>query len=186
MTTIEVKITDKARPALKSLAKKVQNPIPGLMIAGRAAANLLKAFYRDRDKEGNKLGGDRTHYWREVGQAVNVPKPVAKDTVRVSINHPSILQKIFGGVIRAKRAGALTIPVNPAAYGRRASVLEQKLGVKLFRINSGLVAKDAAGKITVYYLLRKSVTQKPDPKALPPQAEIQRVAEEKFFAWVKS
>lgn len=186
MTTVEVKITDTARADLKKLAKKVTNPIPGLNIAGRAVANLLKAFYRDRDKEGNKLGGDRQHYWKGVAQAVNAPKAVTKDTVRVSISHPSILQKIFGGVIRAKRVGALTIPKHPDAYGRRASVLEQEKGIKLFRLNSALVAKDASGKITIYYLLRKSVTQQPDPKALPPKAEIQRVAEEKFFAWVKS
>jgi hypothetical protein len=186
MSTVEINIKDSARPELKKLIKKVSDPTPGLNIAGRAVANLLKGHFRNRDQEGNKLGGDRTHYWKGVQQAVNAPKAISKDTVRVSISHPSILQKIFGGVIRAKRAGALTIPVNPLAYGRRASVLAQKLGTKLFRIKDSLAAKDASGKITIYYLLRKSVNQRPDPKALPPKEEIQKTASDKFFTWLKA
>jgi hypothetical protein len=69
MTTVEFNLKDTARPELKKLLKKATDPIPGLNIAGRAVANLLKAHYRQRDQEGNKLGGDRTHYWRALERA---------------------------------------------------------------------------------------------------------------------
>jgi hypothetical protein len=196
MTTLEFSLKDTVRPQLKKLARKAENPLPGLDIAARAVANLLKAHYRNRDLEGNKMGGDRTGFWASVGRAVNAPQAVGKDTVRVSISHPAILQKIHGGVIRAKKAGALTIPVHPLAYGRRASVLNQKLKftpagkstaiLPLFRPKGKdyLAAEDASGKLTVYYILKKSITQKPDPKALPPNGEMQRTADEKFTEWL--
>jgi hypothetical protein len=187
MTTVEFNLKDTARPELKKLLKKATDPIPGLNIAGRAIANLLKAHYRQRDQEGNKLGGDRTHYWKSVGKGVQAPQAVAADTVRVAINHPSILQKIFGGVIRAKRGKALDNPdSSPGLRASRKSVLEEKLGLKLFRVKETLVAKGADGKLTAYYVLKKSVTQRPDPKALPERELIQKTAEEKFFAWLKA
>ena len=183
---------DTARPQLRALTSRIANPMPGLMIAGRAVSNLCRAHYRQKDAtEPNKLGGDRTHYWLEVARSVNNPQPSGAAQVTVSITHPTINQKIKGGTITAKRAKMLTIPVDPRAHGRRASVLERALGIKLFVIAklgrvflAGRVKEGRNSPLRVFYILKKSVNQKPDPTALPPSDKIQQTAMDAFGAWV--
>jgi hypothetical protein len=196
MATINV--TDKATPELRALMNRVKNPIPGLLIAGRAVRNLLKAHYREKDSKPNKLGGERQFFWAQVGRGVNAPQPSGQAQVVVSISHPAIYQKIKGGTITAKRHRMLTIPVRPEAYGRAASVLEDKLGVKLFLVAKGgraflaarLTRNRAHGAaatnsaLRIFYVLKRSVTQQPDPTALPPQEQIQATAMKSFGEWV--
>lgn len=185
VTTIAVEIRkDTITPAARAMAARARNPIPGLKIAGRALGNLLKTHYREKAQTPNKLGGERSYFWLQVGRGVNGPEQTGKDTVSVSISHPAILQKIYGGIITAKRAKALTIPVQAQAYGRRASVLEHLLGLKLFRVKDALAAKGADGKLTIYYLLKRSVNQKPDPTALPAADKMQAAASDAFNDWM--
>lgn len=185
MTTFEVQVVkDTARPAASALAERARNPMPGLNIAGRALSNLLKAHYRQKGQTPNKLGGERQFFWLQVGQGVN-QRQTGTNSVAVSIAHPAINQKIFGGTISAKRAGALTIPVHPQAYGRSASVLSKLIGVALFRVKDVLAGWDkSAKKLTIYYVLKKSVNQKPDPTALPPTSEMERVVFESWNNWM--
>ncbi|MHC1762915.1 MAG: hypothetical protein AB9869_01230 [Verrucomicrobiia bacterium] len=189
MSTINV--TDKATPKLNALIRSIENPIPGLMIAGRAVANVLRAHYREKHaKEPNKLGGKRQNYWLGVRHSVNNPQPSGAAQVTVSISHPSIMQKIKGGTITAKRVSMLTIPVDKEAYGRRASVLERALNIKLFVIEQGGRAflagrTDSAAPLRIFYVLKRSVTQKPDPTALPPEQTIHDTATEAFTKWVE-
>lgn len=178
-----------ASPALLALAKRASNPTGGLMVAGRAIVNLLKKHYRGKKQsEPNKLGGKRTNYWRGVADSVNKPKPTAPDTVSVSISHPTINQKIFGGTITAKRSKYLTIPIHADAHGRTAGTLERNLAVKLFVLVSNgkamLAGTNKDGKTIAYYLLKKSVKQRPDPTALPPREEMERVAVKHFGNWL--
>jgi hypothetical protein len=135
--------------------------------------------------------GKRTNFWLQVMRSVQTPTlPVSGTPAVVSINDPRFAQKLYGGPIVAKRAKALTIPVSPEAYGRTAAVLEQEKGIKLFAIwqkgGGGLLVQSIlkrAGKssgcqtpvhggLIVHYLLRKSVYQQPDPKALPTKESI--------------
>ena len=190
MATINV--IDKATPQLNALMGRVANPAPGLMIAGRAVCNLLKAHYQHKhETEPNKLGGTRQNYWLGVKRAVNQPQQTGASQVTVSISHPSINQKIHGGTITAKRASMLTIPVDPRAYGRRASMLEQALGIKLFVVAkagrvflAGRIDKGKGSGLRIFYVLKKSVTQKADPTALPPEQQMQDTATKAFGDWV--
>lgn len=185
-TTISVQVFDTATPAVGRIAERAANPIPGLNIAGRAVGNLLKTHFRGKAQTPNKLGGDRTYFWLAVAGSVSAPKQAGRSAVQISVSHPGIMQKIKGGTITAKRAGALTIPVHPKAHGRRASVLARLLGVKLFRVKDVLAAWDKnARKLTIYYALKKSVTQKPDPTALPPIDEMERVVRDNFYRWLQ-
>lgn len=185
MKTLIVRIGNGGVPAgLSKLSAKGKNPEPGLLIAGRAVGNLLKAHYRRKDQTGNRLGGQRTHYWQRVGQSVNAPKPEGKNTVVVAISEPTFGHKVTGGTIRAKRAKCLTIPVHPDAHGRRASVLEMTKGIQLFRVKNVLAARGADGQLTVFYALKKSVTQAPDPEALPPEKELMETAQNAFNQWL--
>lgn len=180
---ITIKINDRdASAKLERIALQAKNPRALLAEVGRRAGNELKRHFRMRDREPNKLGGARTHFWIGVSRSVSAPVPVGSfgvSGVRIDITHPGFAQKVFGGRIVPKRAKALTIPVHPAAHGRRASVLENE-GIKLFLIKTGpsklgvLAAKNPEGGkgFTVYYVLSRGVDQKADPQAMPAEGAL--------------
>lgn len=177
---ITVQVIDNATPALRRILDAARNPRGILMAAGRGVANLLRRHYTTVHAENpNKLGGPRTNFWLQVKRAVNAP--VVQGTgVVVAISHPAISHKVTGGIIRAKRAKFLTIPVSPEAYGRTASTFEHETGKKLILIKSTgralLASVEGQGRLIAQYILRRSVTQRPDPNALPPMAEMERAA----------
>ncbi|MFO1461257.1 MAG: hypothetical protein U1G08_17875 [Verrucomicrobiota bacterium] len=160
---------------LPRLLAQLAEPTALLAILGREAGNRLRSHFRQKDRtEPNKLGGQRTHFWRQVTDSVQAPRIAGnKQSVVVSITHPAIAQKVLGGVIRPKRVKFLTIPVAPEAYGRTARTFEAETGLKLFLLKVGTGKKSAVlatargGGIQVEYLLRSSVKQSPDPAALP-------------------
>jgi hypothetical protein len=162
----------------------VQMKKPRALVAGvgREAQQQLKAHFRAKDRnEPNKLGGKRTHYW--VGVADSVQAPVVESPkadqmqARVSINEPTIAQKVFGGRIVPKNVDFLTVPRTAEAHGRTAETFEAETGLKLFLITkkkdgnsrgfAGLAAKFASGAVVVEFILRRWVDQKKDPTALP-------------------
>jgi hypothetical protein len=191
MTSISV--IDHARADLQKLINSIENPAPGLIMAGRAVAKLLRKHYEQKHaNEPNKLGGKRQNFWLRVKHGVNEPRQTAPDQVTVSVSDPAIMQKIKGGTISAKRATMLTIPVDPRAYGRAASVLEHELGIKLVLVAksgraflAGRITKGKGSGLRVFYVLKKSVNQRPDPTALPPEEQITQTATDAFNAWIK-
>lgn len=158
---------------------RVRNPVGMLKVVGRRGSNELKSHFRRRNLTGNKLGGRRSNFWRQVADSVNAPIYEGGNTltrVRISIGDPRFLQKVFGGKISAKNAGALTIPVDKLSYGRTTSVFEHETGIQLFLLRkkgggfSNLLAGIvSAKKVTVFYVLVKGVDQDKDPEALPPR-----------------
>ena len=162
---------------LQGLRAQAVNPRAMMAAVGREGANQLRRHFRQRDKTPNKLGGKRQHFWLQVMRSVQVPVVEADGrAVTLSINHPAFAQKVFGGTIRAQRAGALTIPVDPEAYGRTAAVFERETGLQLIFIkstNRALLCTRAQGSDTlqVRYLLTPSVEQPGDPDALPAMGE---------------
>lgn len=195
---ISLRLTnDTVTPALDQLRAQAKNPRGIMAAASRAVANLFKSHLRQLDRtRPNKLGGKRTHMWNEFARSVNVSS-LTDTSATVSISDPRAAQKHKGGVITAKRAKFLTIPVAPEAHGRTARTLASELGIKLFVLGTGdraVLAGQAAsfgggvqkpgrkrteGKaqpqgFKVYYLLKRSVTQPPDPPEgiLPTDGEI--------------
>ncbi len=170
---------------LTALSRQLGRPQELAAVLGREAVNVLKAHFRNKDRtEPNALGGERTHFWRAVMGSVQSPV-IAGDGSRisVSINHPAIAQKVFGGRIVAKRGWYLTQPVSPEAHGRTVATFERETGKKLFKITIGgtkdnpfadaVLAAARGGGIQVEYLLRHEVNQWPDPTALPSQADLE-------------
>lgn len=170
---------------LEDLLQKARSPRALVAAAGRAVANTLRAHYRQKDRtEINKLGGQRTHFWLAVSRSVQAPVMEGETRAAVSINHPAIAQKVFGGIISAKRVRYLTIPVTPEAYGRTARTFESETGLKLIFIKPAekgkapclaTVAEDS-GQVTTQFLLTPSVTQDADPTALPAQDDMEAAA----------
>jgi len=162
--------------SLETIANQVQRPAALLKAVGHRGVNELKAHFRSRDTIPNKLGGRRTRFWRQVEKQTQSPVLVGDRTVTISINHPAIAQKVFGGRITPKQANWLTIPVDPEAHGRPVAVFQQETGIKLFRLRkkggglSNLLAGLESGKrLKVFYVLSKGVDQERDPEALPPE-----------------
>jgi hypothetical protein len=161
---------------INDLAAGVAHPEGLAVELGRELAGRLKGHFNTKQKTNrNNLGGKPTNFWGQVSDSVNQPEIEAGGTlVRVSISHPAIRQKLEGGVIRAKRSKALTIPVAKEAYGTTVSDWENA-GVHLFVIGGRgqtagrglLAAAQKGGKVKVLFLLRTQVNQKPDPTALP-------------------
>ncbi len=158
---------------LTSLMRQTQRPDLLLAGMGREATNLLRKHFIGKDKtDVNKLAPDRRqHYWFGVSRCVQAPVQTGFNQVSVSINHPSIAQKVVGGTIKAKRVRNLTIPVSPDAYGRTASTFEKETGLKLILLKEGtslmLVTSRGLNRLQVEYVLTPRVNQKADPTALP-------------------
>lgn len=158
--------------------KVAKNPRGMLKAAGREVNSQLRTHFRAKDQTGaNQISDRRSHFWNAVARSVQNPVMEDANTVSVSINDPRFAQRLFGGTIRAKLASALTIPVEERAYDRTARTFEAETGLKLFLVRNGsgafgtAVLAVAEGKgLTVEYVLTPSVTQQPDPTALPAQS----------------
>lgn len=167
-------IRDRASPGLQRIAAQVKEPRALLAVLGRKGAQELKTHFRKKDTtQPNKLGGRRTHYWREVADSTRAGKATAR-SVTIRIGHPTISQKVYGGQIIAKRAKALTIPMHPDAHGRMASEFDDELFIHKDDQGKGYLARSTGGGIELMYALRKSVNQDPDPTALPNLARLSR------------
>lgn len=164
MLTITI-AKDEVTPDLRKLLKLAARDGGLRAVMGRAGANELRKHFRARNRTPNKLGGKRQNFWSRVAQSVNSPRDKGRKIV-IPINHPAIAQKVFGGTIRASKAKNLAIPLVPAAYGKSPRVMDgltfamNAAGVKMLGTKEG-------GIFRAYYLLKKSVTQRPDPQALP-------------------
>lgn len=147
-------------------------------VVGESVKGEFKDHLYAKDRQPNKLGGNRTHYWRQAGDSV-VARNTAKG-VSVAATQIGIRLKATGGTITPKKAKALTIPLHPAAYGKRAREFDD-----LFIINTkddggnttGFLARNkGTNSFDVYYALRKKATIKADPDIFPPQPIVLQTA----------
>ncbi len=172
MIAIELN-SDSTMGQLRELLSKVRNPQGMLRAVAKRAETELKAHFRGRDaKSANKRGGQRTNFWAQVEKTVVSEVDEAGGSVRLGVSHQAFAQKLYGGVIRAKSARALTIPVTAEAYGKSTAEFEGATGLRLFFIKpneTALLATRLQGArgIKVQYVLKASVNQAADPEALP-------------------
>lgn len=171
------------REELNRKLAQANNPSGMLMAIGRELANQLRTHFRTKDQsEPNHLSARREHFWLQVMRSTHPPEQTGYNQVSVWVSDPRFAQKVFGGRIQAKRAGALTIPVEEQAYGRTAATFEKETGLKLFLVKTGkgdfqnaVLAIAGPGKtLQVEYILAKSVTQDKDPTALPERKQLER------------
>lgn len=167
------------------------------MVVGvqEVTAEHLRGLAGTKHDTANRLGAKPTGHLAQAAEKAAVPEAVsviAGDGVEgegtLTIRHPG-LARAFGDVtIRAKNAGALTIPVNAAAYGRRAGEMQDLVLMKNAKGNAFL-ARPVDGdskKMEVMYLLVRSVTQKQDRTLLPSQAEWEAAARKGAAAYIQN
>ena len=132
MVKVEVKI-----PKILDKLSDSQTYLEATKLGAFEVSNYLRTehFPEKNANEPNKLGAKRTNFWTDVGRSVLQPF-VKGLSVIVRINDFRFAQKLYGGVIKAKRVKFLTIPISKQAYDKRVSVFEQETGKRLFRMPS--------------------------------------------------
>lgn len=161
---------DEVTPHLRRLLRLAEGDGGLRAVMGRAGANVLRKHFRARNSQPNKLGGARTNFWSRVAESVHAPRSSGAHIV-IPINHPAIAQKVFGGTIRARKAKHLAIPIDARAHGKSPRVFDALTfamtgaGVKLLGTREG-------GVFRALFVLKKSISQRPDPQALPKDADM--------------
>lgn len=133
-------------------------PRPAL---GAAYAAFGRLAVREARRAARAKGG--RHFWGELADAVGVSE-AGPDGVTVACRHYAAAQKEYGGEIRPKLAGSLTVPISPLSRRRRAGEFPQRLFAVKGADGRGVLGfKAADGSFTGLYALVKRVRQEPDP-----------------------
>ena len=185
---IKVEVDASANPSPAELLPEIELDEKQLEAAHRVMARgvevLIEDHFRVRDQTPNALGGQRTNFWAQLAGATSVTS-ASSTGATVTVADERFALKVHGGTVRPKNAKALTIPIHPAAHGKRASQLNVELFIVRTSTNAFLAGKSGSGdELTFYYVLKDSVTHDPDPEALPTDDEVERTMERSFERWL--
>lgn len=122
-----------------------------------------------RHKTAARLGAAPTGHLEEAARTMLIQADA--DHGAVEVRSPGFARALGPLTVRARRAKALTIPLDRAAHGRRAAELK-RMGWSLFRapgpaLRGILLGKGPSGEVRALYALRPSVTLPHDPGLLP-------------------
>ncbi len=185
---------DGASAVLAAIAEKVTSRKPLHAVLGKRAEIELRGHFELRNSEGNKRGWPSQQFWARIRTATAFAS-ADETAARVVISDPAINQKIFGGTITPKESKYLALPAIAEAYGRSPRSVPIALVFRFFRgknmgalieadrtnISFGRKRKDGSRKMTaersqtrgrVWYWLVRSVTQRKDDRALPPEEQM--------------
>jgi hypothetical protein len=144
---------------------------------GIAALNVIKGYYQAKGRPfwvnpalpTHGPGRKVTQWWRstETGWSMKQTNTFSVGFVNGTVG---LAHKVTGGTIRAKRKKFLTIPVDPRAHGLTAKTFSRTIA-PLFAAKGMLMFVDEqTADVKAAYALKKSITQRPWPGALPPEA----------------
>lgn len=173
--------SDQLTSTIHGLLAVARRPRAILQAAARSIRRDLQRHFRVREQTPNAMGGQRTHWWARVSRSTQIASVDDHQAV-VSISEPGIALKVYGGTVRPVEKRALTIPIHPEAYGRRADTVESITGRKLWRFQpkktgpAFLARSLGDDQIRLLYVLKASVTMRPDPDALPSVAAMEQSA----------
>lgn len=130
-------------------------------------------------------GRPHTGWFARAAGAAAVPSALEADAggAVLTIKYPGLSRAFRDVTIRPKTARALAIPLHPQAYGKRAGELWDRL--KLF-IPKGtrVICANINGRVTPFYWLASSVTQKQDRSLLPSDDEFVAAGKRAVKTWV--
>jgi hypothetical protein len=178
-TFLRVSVKTSGLNAALSSMIKLQSPQmrrKAIAAGAHEAETVVQAYYQNRGRNlwtngvGPTHGAGRrvTQWWRGT-EEWTVKSSNATGAV-LENDHIGLSQKITGGTIRAKRKKFLTIPIHPQAHGLTAKQFSRTIA-PLFIIKGALMmaGENKGDKPIGVFALKKSVTQKPWPGALPPE-----------------
>ena len=187
------------RARLEVLAREAGGSRELMGALGQRAVKTLRTHFTEKDRTGNSRGWKRSHFWSRRIRANTALTEVTERSATVTIAAPEMAQKIHGGRITPKEAKNLALPARAEAAGiapgmftdlkfipikgrgELSGMLVQQGSTK---IKFGAQRKDGTRAIKrdhlsapgglVFYWLFKSVTQEPDPTALPSSLDMER------------
>jgi len=168
---------------LNDLGRGGPAPQRMMKVAGKQLETDLRDHFTARNAEPNKQGWPKKNFWAGISRSTALASFSESEAV-VSVSEPAINQKVFGGTITPKRGRNLAIPQNAEAYAAGSPRNLPANFLRLLVTRSGkvyLVENDPTlrprGKKgykpgmsfsgRFWYRLVPSVTQAPDPRALP-------------------
>ena len=155
-----------------------QSRMQALKVGSLSALDAIRAYYNGRGRlpwinpslPTHGAGRSLTGWWLATASGWSVTKATGS-SVTFANGAIGLAHKVTGGTIRAKRRKFLTIPIVPQAHGVSARDYSRRFS-PLFLVKGVLAEKDenAESGIRPVYALKQSVTHKPWPNALPPEA----------------
>lgn len=155
-----------------------QSRMQALKVGAMSALDVIRAYYNGRGRlpwinpslPTHGPGRSLTGWWLATASGWAVTKATG-GSVTFANGAIGLAHKVTGGTIRAKRRKFLTIPLVPQAHGVSARDYSKRFS-PLFRVKGVLAEADenAESGIRPVYALKQSVTHKPWPNALPPEA----------------
>jgi hypothetical protein len=183
MFTPVIQIRDLATPRIKMILQALSPAQRKLMMQrlGEELEKQLKAHFAKREGEGNKQGFPPQHFWNREVRDKTALREATADRAVVGIDSAKFRFKVNGGTIRpGPGRRLLAIPVRAEAYGvlPRDNTIPGLFFKKMAGGKMYLAAKDGSA-LRVYWRLVPSVTQAPDPRALPPTEQLKAALEAK-------
>lgn len=180
MSSLNVNVAITGAQEAKLAAIKLSAPAQrrqAVTDGGIAALNVIKGYYRAKGRPfwvnlalpTHGPGRKVTQWWRstETGWSMKQPNSYTASFINGTVG---LAHKVTGGTIRAKRKKFLTIPVHPKAHGLDAKTFARTIA-PLFQAKGMLMFVDEqTADVKAAYALKKSITQRPWPGALPPEA----------------
>jgi len=179
---------DTATPALREMLRRVSPMRPLMMRLGKRLEIVLRKYFADYGRTGNfktrRRGWPTQHFWdRRIRNATSFTGATDHDAT-ITIADPAFMTHFRGGTIRPREKKALAIPLQAAAYGKQPSsglipglfLLRTRKGAYLVAYGDGFgKSRKGVNRATLhfYYKLVASVTVPKDPKALPPDKDIE-------------
>jgi hypothetical protein len=161
--------------ALGKIIRALKHPRPFFKAWANKVARKAGSNARSHSKGGS--------FWPSIADQVKITE-VSDSRAVVACLHFAAAQKEYGGTIRARKAGALTIPISAEARGKRASEFVRG-GRRLFVPKGKDVLGYSDGKnFRALFVLRKSVTQDPEPW-WPTEADAAKFGLEEGYHYLK-
>lgn len=193
---ITFRVDNTATPALNRAVEQLRRPRPLYAAAAKAIIQVLKNWFKYRQAEGNKKRWPPRYFWfgvrNSVANTVGVHSLDNTGAV-VTVASPAFAHKVTGGDIVPKRKRFLTIPLNARAYklAGKGTIRESQPDLFVLRTIKGLwlvKSKFTRGQrrggrqvkrqtLEFWFRLVKRVTQRPDPRAMPPEGQLTAAAE---------
>lgn len=166
MIKVVVQMGNATLPAIVRGAGNLKNPSALLKVMADRGADYLREHFAKRNKEPNKRNWPKTGFWADIAQSTVRGEPSGQ-RIDIIVSDRRYAMQLFGKQKHVPvEAKALTIPLDPRAVGKRASVLADELGTPIFRRGNALAANINGQTVNLYALVR-SVKIPADPEAFP-------------------
>ena len=174
---MSVQVYDGLTPELNRMAGRLKSTQGLMRVAGGELRAALQEHFRARGWS----------IYRQIAQATALSSVTPTEAVVMVAGEEGkiLLHKINGGVVKAKEAGSLAIPISPQAkragyarnFQRPLVLIKRKSGL------SPLLVEILKRKWNLHYVLKKSVYHRPDQMALPDKAMVEARISARIQTW---